>query len=189
MLKAPAQMLDSLRTRAETRRKASEIYGAVVTQARDPLFYAMLGVPDTPSGRYEMVTLHLFLVLERLKAEGDAVEPLPRLLSEAFVSDMDDSLRELGTGDLAVPKKVRRAAAGLYERTMAYRPAFAASDAAALENVFREHVFAGADSAGAAALARYAFDASAHLATGNVVEKLLAGRGFPSPNDERGGDE
>ncbi len=114
-------MLDFLNARTDMRRKAGEIYGAIVTQARRPVFYAELGVPDTPSGRYEMVVVHLFLVLERLREGADAASPLPRLLVEAFIADMDDSLREIGTGDLAVPKKVRRAATGLYERSMAYK--------------------------------------------------------------------
>ena len=116
-------MLDFLNARTDIRRKAGEIYGAIVAQARRPAFYAALGVPDTPAGRYEMVVIHLFLVLERLRAEADAASPLPRLLVEAFIADMDDSLREMGTGDLAVPKKVRRAATGLYERSMAYKAA------------------------------------------------------------------
>ena len=116
-------MLDFLNARTDMRRKAGEIYGAIVTQARRPFFYAELGVPDTPAGRYEMVVVHLFLVLERLRGSAEAASPLPRLLVEAFIADMDDSLREIGTGDLAVPKKVRRAATGLYERSMAYKAA------------------------------------------------------------------
>ncbi len=171
-------MLDSLRTRAETRRKAGEIYGAVVTQARSPHFYAALGVPDTPTGRYEMVTLHLVLVLERLRAAADA-SPLPRMLVESFIADMDDSLRELATGDLAVPKKVRRAATGLYERTMAYRAALAASDEQALSEIFLAHVYAGKIHPGAASLARYVSDAALMLSRDDVVDVLAAGNGFP----------
>ena len=62
-------MLEFLNARTDIRRKAGEIYGAIVTQARHPALYAGLGVPDTPSGRYEMVVLHLFLVMERLGAK------------------------------------------------------------------------------------------------------------------------
>ncbi len=137
-------MLDSLKTRTEMRRKAGEIYGAIVTQARQKDFYAELGVPDTPSGRYEMVVLHLFLVLERLRSSLDRDAPLPRMLVEAFVTDMDDSLRELATGDLAVAKKVRRAASGLYERSLAYRAAVEADDLGAAEASGAEHVFGAA---------------------------------------------
>ena len=138
-------MLDFLNTRTDMRRKAGEIYGAIVTQARRPAFYADLGVPDTPSGRYEMVVIHLFLVLERLRSAPGAGADLPRLLVEAFIADMDDSLREMGTGDLSVPKKVRRAATGLYERSMAYKTALAEGDANTLAAVLKEHVYVGAD--------------------------------------------
>lgn len=172
-------MLDSLRTRAETRRKASEIYGAVVTQARSPRFYADLGVPDTPSGRYEMIALHLSLVLERLRPAGDHASALPRMLVEAFVADMDDSLRELGTGDLSVPKKVRRAAAGLYDRSTSYRTALALSDDKPLRELLVEHVYAGTAHPGAEALARYVRDASRLLGEKDAVEALCARRGFP----------
>ena len=112
-------MLRSLKRRAEFQRKAGEIYGAIVTQARQPAFYARLGIPDTPTGRYEMVVIHLFLVLERLRGAGASPEAAAaaQALVDAFVADMDDSLRELGTGDVGVPRRVKRAAAGFYERS------------------------------------------------------------------------
>ena len=180
-------MLDSLRTRAGTRRKAGEIYGVVVTRARQPHFYAAMGVPDTPVGRYEMVTLHLFLVLERLRAAGDT-SGLPRVLVETFVVDMDDCLRELGTGDLSVPKKVRRAAAGLYERTVALRDALAASDDSALTGILTEHAYAGAAvHPGVEQLARYARDASAALGQmADVTDVAALSRAFPQLNDPAG---
>ncbi len=179
-------MLDSLRTRADTRRKAVEIYGVVVTRARQPYFYAALGVPDTPVGRYEMVTLHLFLVLERMRAAGDASR-LPRVLVETFVVDMDDSLRELGTGDLSVPKKVRRAAAGLYERTQSLRGALAAPDDSALIAILTEHAYDGTAHPGAEQLARYIRDASASLGQiDNVTDAAALSRAFPQLNDPAG---
>jgi len=116
-------MLRLLKRRAEFQRKAGEIYGAIVTQARQPVFYARLGIPDTPTGRYEMVVVHLFLVLERLRGEGPLADALAQELVDAFVADMDDSLRELGTGDVGVPRRVKRAAAGFYERGKDYRKA------------------------------------------------------------------
>jgi cytochrome b pre-mRNA-processing protein 3 len=173
-------MLDSLKTRTGIRRKAGEIYGAIVTQARRPEFYAVLGVPDTPDGRYEMVVLHLFCVLERLRA-AEASEPLPRLLVEAFIADMDDSLRELGTGDLAVPKKVRRAASGLYERSMAYRAALAAGDAHALAAVLGANVYQGVQSRQAAVLADYLVATLRGLGAAGAAQILDARLSFPAP--------
>jgi cytochrome b pre-mRNA-processing protein 3 len=177
-------MLEALKARASMRRKAGEIYGAIVTQARRPEFYAKLGIPDTPAGRYDMVVLHLFLVLERLRAEAAPTEMLQRALIEAFVSDMDDSLRELGTGDIVVGKKVRRAAAGFYERSRTYREALAADDAAALEAALaRLGVVPQGDAQRAAAFAAYVRAVAADLGRQDgdaVLEGRLAFAPLPS---------
>jgi cytochrome b pre-mRNA-processing protein 3 len=167
-------MLEFLNARTDIRRKAGEIYGAIVTQARHPALYAELGVPDTPSGRYEMVVLHLFLVMERIGGTPQARGDLPRLLVEAFIADMDDSLRELATGDLSVPKKVRRAATGLYERSMAYRIALARYDEAGLREVLAQHVYGRVDAAQADALARYI--AASSRAMSAADDEVVAGR-------------
>jgi cytochrome b pre-mRNA-processing protein 3 len=169
-------MLASLKTRAEMRRKAGEIYGVIVTQARQPDFYSVLGIADTPSGRYEMVVLHLFLVLEWLRTARSAAPALPRLLVEAFIADMDDSLREMGTGDLAVPKKVRRAAAGLYERSTDYKAALLAGDGLALAGALAKHAYAGGVvNKASQALATYVRGAAQWLASRDEAS-LLAGQ-------------
>lgn len=173
-------MLSWLRTRQAERHKAAEIYGAVVTQARRPAFFAEAGVPDTPEGRYEAIVLHLFLVLERLRAAGDAAVDPSRRLIEAFVTDMDDQMREVGVSDLTVPKKVKRAAALFYERSAAYRAALDAATTEALATALRL-VFpaAGAATEGLAAYVRAAVAALAAQDT----EALLEGRvTFPEPS-------
>lgn len=177
-------MLDFLNARTDIRRKAGEIYGAIVAQARRPAFYVSLGVPDTPAGRYEMVVVHLFLVLERLRAEGEVGSALPRLLVEAFIADMDDSLRELGTGDLTVPKKVRRAATGLYERSMAYKAGLASADDTALAAALAEHVYVGAPDSHARALAAYVRSADAAFAARRAGQMAAGDFSFPAvPTD------
>ncbi len=125
-------MLNWFRARSANARKAKELYGAVVAAARQPQFYRDYGVPDTLNGRYEMIVLVLFQFLERLRAEGKAAEELSRLTLESFFTDMDDCMREIGVGDLAVPKKVKKAAAGFYERAKAYRQALDANDEVAM---------------------------------------------------------
>jgi cytochrome b pre-mRNA-processing protein 3 len=114
-------MLRWLRQRAEISHKAGELYGSVVTAARQPAFYEVIGVPDTPEGRFELVALHLFLAIESLRQEDASAEKLTQCMIEVFVDDMDDCMRELGVGDLTVPKKVKRAAAAFYERATIYR--------------------------------------------------------------------
>ncbi|MEQ1717250.1 MAG: ubiquinol-cytochrome C chaperone family protein [Hyphomicrobium sp.] len=114
-----------LKARASHRTRAAEIYGAVVTAARNPRYYSDFSVPDTPEGRFEMVALMQFLVLERVKRVMPGGMDLAQGAIEAFVTDMDDCLREMGVGDLTVPKKVKRAAAAFYERAGMYRAGLA----------------------------------------------------------------
>lgn len=121
-------MLNWFFNRADSRRKASELYGAVVTFARRPGLYETIGVADTPEGRYETLVLHLFLVMERLRVAGEAAAQQSQALLEAFVTDLDDNMREMGIGDLTVPKKVKKAAAAFYDRAEVYRAAMAGDD-------------------------------------------------------------
>ena len=175
-------MLSWFRRKAERSRTAKDLYGASVTQARQPAFFAANGVSDTPEGRAGMIMIHLFLVLDRLSRVGAEGEPLARALTETFVTDMDDCLREMGVGDLSVPRKVKRAAAELRARCLAYRHALEAGDGALIAEV--SATLPGLDHAPerAAGIAAYMRRAQAALGALPAVE-LLAGRAtFPVPD-------
>lgn len=116
-------MLRWLKTRNLTKAKASEIYGVVVAQSRKMSFYGDGAVQDTMVGRYELIVLHMFLAMERLRRVSQPNDVLQRVLVERFVTDVDDCMREIGVGDLKVGRHVKRAAAGLYERIAVYRAA------------------------------------------------------------------
>ncbi len=102
----------------------SALYGMIVAQARLPCFYRDYAVADTVNGRFDLIVLHLALVLDRLFAEA-ALQPLGQGLFDRFCLDMDDNLREMGIGDLAVPKEMRRIGDAFYGRARAYRAALA----------------------------------------------------------------
>jgi cytochrome b pre-mRNA-processing protein 3 len=121
-------MLTRLRLWRDRHEKARSLYGSIVTQARSRGFYAHWGVPDTAEGRFEMIVLHLVMVLHRLGREGQAGQRLAQALTEAFAVDLDDNLREMTVGDLAVPRHVKRAVGALHERHVSYGTALAASD-------------------------------------------------------------
>jgi cytochrome b pre-mRNA-processing protein 3 len=97
---------------------------------RGSRFYQDLGVPDTLEGRFLMLSLHLFAVLHRLKGEGPAAIGLAQELSDRFSADMETVLREIGVGDLSIPKKVRGLAASSAALLQAYEEALAAGDEA-----------------------------------------------------------
>ena len=170
-------MLQWFRRRVEARRRAQELYGSVVTAARQPSFYKDMGVPDTPEGRFEMVSLHLFLALESLNRQRAAELDLTQRTIEAYVTDMDDCMREMGVSDPAVPKKVKRAAAAFYERAGAYRRGLSEPENPNLEAVVRKYVFFAnpGNDAGVKALVGYVRKAGSKLSAEPFDEHVVGG--------------
>jgi cytochrome b pre-mRNA-processing protein 3 len=111
-----------------------------------------------------MIALVLFLVLERVKGIAPKGMDITQGAIEAFVTDMDDCLREMGVGDLTVPKKVKRAAAAFYERSGVYRAALSSSDEAGLAKAFVNYIYQGKDTPAALGLARLVAEQSRALA-------------------------
>ena len=175
-------MLAWFNSRTADDHKASELYGAVVAQARTPAFYAECGIQDTPEGRYELIVLHLVLLVERLAAVVFEGPELSRLVVEAFVRDMDDNLREMGAGDLGVPKKVKKAAGGLYDRAAEYGAALRDADPAALQRCVEANIPGLSDQpVSCADLADYVRAAMQHL-SGLDETRVVAGEvSFPRP--------
>ena len=121
-----------LSKRAQPSRTAREIYGSIVASARQSTFFAVWGVPDTREGRFEMLALHVVLVMRRLGRIGPEGTALGRAVAEAFITDLDDNMREIGIGDLAVPRKIKKAGAALFDRHKSYGTALEARDSTAL---------------------------------------------------------
>lgn len=111
-----------LRPRAD-RAAAARLYVTLVEQARHPDFYARWGVPDTTTGRFDLISLHAFLIMHRLKAAGTAGQDMSQALFDYMFADMDLSLREMGVGDLSVGKKIKKMAEGFNGRAMAFEEA------------------------------------------------------------------
>lgn len=128
------------RTRTKIGRTAARIYDQVVDAARLPVLFETHGAPDTMEGRFGVLVLHLFPVLERLSRAGAEGEALARATFEAFVMDIDDNMREAGLADTSVPRKVKRAAIAYYDRRSEYRAALLAGDTTLLARSIGEHV-------------------------------------------------
>ncbi len=139
------------------------LYGAAVDQARTPALYRDFGAPDTVEGRFEQVALHVYLIMRRLKGD-EAAKKTSQSLLDAMFQNMDDSLRELGVGDLQVGKKVRALAENFYGRIGAYEAALkeGAADADLAEALAR-NIYGVKASEDAEALAAYVREADRHL--------------------------
>ena len=94
---------------------------------------------------------------------------------------MDDNLREMGVGDLAVPRDMQRIGEAFYGRQAAYNGALASSDSQALVEVLKRNVLEGGE--GAEALARYVRAAARALAARDINELRRGNLGFPDPAD------
>lgn len=166
---------------------AAALYGLAVAQAREPGFYTRLDLPDTPEGRFEGIALHVYLILRRLKAEpGEEAAVLAQDLFDTLFHDMDESLREMGIGDLGISHRIKAMAKAFYGRVDAYDLGLAADDGnqtlkdALIRDLYRT------TTPGAAALdavATYLRQADAALAS-QPADAVLAGQvTFPQVPD------
>lgn len=171
------------------------LYSAIVSEARQVVFYASYGVPDTATARFDMVVLHMALVVRRLEADAAVDAPIAgtgrrpvtararvQELVDHFFADMDRSLREMGVGDVAVPKRMKKLASAWNGRIRAYDTAILAGDAEALAAALARNVLADAkDRGGATALATHVLEAATGLAA-QPLDRLLEGRvSWPDP--------
>jgi cytochrome b pre-mRNA-processing protein 3 len=162
----------------------ASLYGMIVAQARAAPFYRSYGVPDTVNGRFEMIVLHAVLLLRRLESEPAPLRRLGQGLFERFCQDMDGSLREMGVGDLAVPKKMRKIGEAFYGRQAAYVAALAAPDLAPLTAALARNVFGAPTGSerGAARLANYVRAVAGQLAAQDSEALGRAEVSFPAPD-------
>jgi cytochrome b pre-mRNA-processing protein 3 len=158
------------------------LYGMIVAQARSRTFYLGYGVPDTVSARLDMIVLHLVLLLRQLPGVNGAASPTGQQLFDRFCQDIDDNFREMGVGDLAVPKRMQKVGEAFYGRSRAYEAALADDHPAALEAAVARNVFGATEpNLGARRLAAYMREVAARLEQGDADMLMAATFEFPDP--------
>jgi cytochrome b pre-mRNA-processing protein 3 len=169
----------------------ASLYGMIVAQARAPAFYQDYGVPDTVDGRFEMVVLHAVLVLRRLDLEAEPIRRQGQALFDLFCQDMDASLREMGIGDLKVPREMRRIGEAFYGRKAAYEAALTAPDSDALAAALSRNIFTSSSGPvpGAVRMAAYMRKAVRDLAAQDREAFVRQGIAFPVPEAVASGED
>jgi cytochrome b pre-mRNA-processing protein 3 len=160
------------------REVADRLYRDLVKQARMPAFYRELGVPDTPEGRFEMVGVHVALMVRRLRTAGEQGRALGQEVFDLMFADMDESLRHIGIGELSVGKHAKRLARSFYARLATLDEVRGTSPRAPLAQMLRTNVYHGGAPPSAHqlnALLSYLLTAEAVLRA-QAAEDLLAGR-------------
>ena len=127
---------------------AQSLYRALVEASRNPDLYQKYGVPDTVDGRFDMLIAHAIIVFKRLRSEGDAGKDFSQLVFDIMFDDMDAALRELGTGDMSVGKRIREMGEAFYGRAAAYDPVIDANDASGFADILHRNLFPSDDGVG-----------------------------------------
>lgn len=171
-------MLKNLFRNRSAERVGLPLYSAAVDQAREPAFYTALSVDDEIDARFELYTLHVLLLILRLRDEGGADaergSEAAQNLFDVYVSALDNALRELGVNDVTMAKKMRRLGESLYGRMTTYEAPLRAGDAEALAVGLARNVYGTEDAGRAQALADYALAARAGLTTQSLDAVLTA---------------
>ncbi|MEI6556766.1 MAG: ubiquinol-cytochrome C chaperone family protein [Rhodospirillaceae bacterium] len=172
------------------KRAVARCYALVVEQSRRPGFYLWCGIPDSLDGRYEMLALHAFLVVHRLKGQGEAARLFSRDFFEGMITEMDCTVREMGVGDMGVPPRVKRMVKGFNGRIVAYDRGIAGAGDDALLAALDNNLFGTVLEPAPEALARMAgyLRQAVAVLEAQPLEALLAGEVcFPDPPPGDGG--
>lgn len=175
-------MFDRLFKKDPMKAPARQVYLSLLEASRRPFLFGDRGAPDTVDGRFDMIVLHAVLVFRRLRALGEPGKRFNQLVFDTLFDDMDAGLREMGTGDLSVGKRIKEMGEAFYGRASAYEEALNDEDEAGLALILERNLFAPDEDAeipaeaGAAAkrLAAYALAAERHLSDQDA-EAILGG--------------
>ncbi|MGL4727969.1 MAG: ubiquinol-cytochrome C chaperone family protein [Bosea sp. (in: a-proteobacteria)] len=154
----------------------ADLHGRVVAAALAPALYAHGGLADSFEGRFESLTLHVFLVMRRLKSLASPGPELSQELVDRTFTGLDHTLRQIGISDTAIPKRMKELASGFLGRVRAYEEALASNDRAALSATLLRNALGSGDGD---LLTDYVLAADAHLASLDLDALMVDQAIFP----------
>ena len=160
------------------------LYDAITKRAREPVFYTRFRVPDTIDGRFDLLVLHVFLVMDSLKEEGGKSSAIATHLATIIFAGFEDALRDLGVSDIGLSRRIKAMANAFYGRVEVYAAAKNSAPllaAALLRNLYRADE---SKSREARNMADYAIAASRHLESRDSGTTLVHGEADFGPLPE-----
>ena len=152
------------------------LHAAIVEASRRPALYEPGGFPDTFEGRFEALSLHVLLVLRRLRGLPEPAGEVAQELVDSVFAHLEAAMRETGVGDMGVPKKMKKLGRAFYDRMAKYEDALDRRDADALAAELGRRL--ERQPSDIAALAAHLLAAGDAL-TGQGLDALLAAPAFP----------
>ena len=176
-------MITSIFGAAKDRTNALNLYEKITDASRDPVFYAVWGVADTLDGRFEVLTVHMFAVMHRLKGQGKKCEALSQSIVDVMFEDFDNTLREMGVGDMSIGRKMRDLASNFYGRIAAYEKAvLGTDDAGDLMEALARNIYQSNDHGDARHIHAYVMQTLERLEATDMANLLVAEIAFTAPN-------
>ena len=169
-------MLKFRNRRDPGRTAADALYARAVERSRRPELYATMGAPDTVEGRFELLTAHVVLIIERLNRDGERGRAMGQALFDLYLRNLDGALREMGVGDLAVGKRMKGLGKIFYGRAVAYAAAFESRDPEALEALVARTILVERPGADPKPLSRDLIDERNRLAADDLDDLIVEGR-------------
>ena len=161
------------------------LHRAVMQAARHPQLFVEGGVPDTLEGRFDCLILHIVLVLRRLKAlptlSQESANDLAADLVDRLFAGFDQALREIGVGDVTIPKRMKTMASAFAGRAKAYEQAFLGNQEALGEVLARNLVTKPLDAAQMRFWSHYIAACSDRLDMFDFAGLTSAATVFPEP--------
>jgi cytochrome b pre-mRNA-processing protein 3 len=174
--------LDRLLKPRPAKAAGAKLYASAVAQARSAAFYRDFGVRDSLEGRFELFSLHVIFLIERLKGQGDAAAETSQAVFDSYVKGLDDAFREIGVSDTAVGKKMKKLAGAFYGRLKTYDEAIATlPDTAAVGDFLARTAFEERGEGDVAALSAYLIQTRAALAEQSLDALLQGDVTWPNP--------
>ncbi|TBN54590.1 ubiquinol-cytochrome C chaperone [Hansschlegelia quercus] len=159
---------------------AEVIHAGLVAASRRPELYDALDAPDTLPGRFEVLVLHVALYLRRLKGRGPRAEAVAQEVVDVLFKALDAQLREIGIGDMSVPKKMKTMASSFYDGAQQYDAALTAGDLEAMSAALARIVYRAGPDERSKALTAYVFEAAAALDLQDIDRLVARGPVFPA---------
>ncbi|MFL2899818.1 MAG: ubiquinol-cytochrome C chaperone family protein [Candidatus Pelagibacterales bacterium] len=105
--------------------EVKEIYQSIIDNSRSKIFYIELDVEDSFESRFDLVILHSFIIFQYFIEVGDKKNELSQSLFDFMFHDFENNLREMGFGDIAVNKRMKKFISAFYGRILSYSNSYA----------------------------------------------------------------
>lgn len=122
-------------------RNSIKLYRSLTLLSRNKKFYNDLNIPDTIDGRFETLSIILFLFFKRIN-DIKSLQNINQNIANIVIADLDQSIREMGVGDMGIIKRIKNMGKSMWGRFYVYNKDWGNEDnfkKSLIKNVYRKN--------------------------------------------------